>query len=218
MEYPGVGTSPWASSPEASRTSFSNDVERSDLPGPAYQQTEDDAAGSASAPNGERQHEQIPPYQTQPGGWSPEQQHQWQQQQARQQQQVPQQHEQQRAPGEEQRRPQSARYHGLPPQQRQHVPQYKLQAKITGLERSGKKDPILKFDVYVCLPKLTRRPTLPADRLSDQPTKVPDNPIPRHPSNTFRVPEASLPPDRLESRSSRTRCAACFHKRRHGHR
>lgn len=28
-------------------------------------------------------------------------------------------------------------------------PQYKLQAKITGLERTGKKDPILRFDVHV---------------------------------------------------------------------
>lgn len=28
-------------------------------------------------------------------------------------------------------------------------PQYKLQAKINGLERSGRKDPILRFDVYV---------------------------------------------------------------------
>lgn len=29
-------------------------------------------------------------------------------------------------------------------------PQYRLQAKITGLERTGKKDPLLRFDVYVC--------------------------------------------------------------------
>jgi hypothetical protein len=29
-------------------------------------------------------------------------------------------------------------------------PQYKLQAKITGLERTGRKDPILRFDVHVC--------------------------------------------------------------------
>lgn len=28
-------------------------------------------------------------------------------------------------------------------------PSYKLQAKITGLERSGRKDPILRFDVHV---------------------------------------------------------------------
>jgi len=30
-------------------------------------------------------------------------------------------------------------------------PQFKLQAKITGLERTGRKDPILRFDVHVCL-------------------------------------------------------------------
>lgn len=39
------------------------------------------------------------------------------------------------------------------PQQRQSQhpqgPQYKLQAKITGLERTGRKDPILRFDVHV---------------------------------------------------------------------
>ena len=35
-----------------------------------------------------------------------------------------------------------------PPQQ-QRAPQYKLQAKVTGLERTGRKDPILRFDVYV---------------------------------------------------------------------
>jgi hypothetical protein len=29
------------------------------------------------------------------------------------------------------------------------APVYKIQAKITGLERSGKKDPILRFDVHV---------------------------------------------------------------------
>ena len=33
--------------------------------------------------------------------------------------------------------------------QRQNAPQYKLQAKITGLERTGRKDSILRFDVYV---------------------------------------------------------------------
>ena len=33
--------------------------------------------------------------------------------------------------------------------QKRAPPQYRLQAKITGLERTGKKDPILRFDVYV---------------------------------------------------------------------
>jgi len=47
------------------------------------------------------------------------------------------------------------RYHGARPQQQQQppqapAPQYKLQAKITGLERTGRKDPILRFDVHVC--------------------------------------------------------------------
>ena len=32
---------------------------------------------------------------------------------------------------------------------RSAVPQYKLHAKITGLERTGRKDPILRFDVHV---------------------------------------------------------------------
>ena len=31
----------------------------------------------------------------------------------------------------------------------QRPPQYKLQAKITGLERTGKKDPAIRFDVHV---------------------------------------------------------------------
>jgi len=45
-------------------------------------------------------------------------------------------------PAEEQRRAQPVRT-------RPDRPKYKLQAKITGLERQGRKDPILKFDVYV---------------------------------------------------------------------
>lgn len=35
------------------------------------------------------------------------------------------------------------------PPQKPAGPQYRLQAKITGLERTGKKDPILRFDVHV---------------------------------------------------------------------
>jgi hypothetical protein len=38
---------------------------------------------------------------------------------------------------------------GARPQAKQQAQQYKLQAKITGLERTGKKDPILRFDVHV---------------------------------------------------------------------
>jgi len=37
------------------------------------------------------------------------------------------------------------------PQRRAQPPAEKLQAKITGLERTGKKDLILRFDVHVCV-------------------------------------------------------------------
>lgn len=47
-----------------------------------------------------------------------------------------------------QQRPGAARYHSAARQQRP-VPQYKLQAKVTALERTGRKDPVLRFDVYV---------------------------------------------------------------------
>ncbi|KAL7269142.1 Vacuolar protein sorting-associated protein 17 [Rhizina undulata] len=39
------------------------------------------------------------------------------------------------------------------PANRRQVPQYKLQAKITALERTGRKDPIMRFDVHTNLPK-----------------------------------------------------------------
>ncbi|KAL8830362.1 MAG: hypothetical protein Q9191_001472 [Dirinaria sp. TL-2023a] len=47
------------------------------------------------------------------------------------------------------------RYHGTAQrnQQRQPLPQYKLRAKITSLERTGRKDPVLRFDVHTNLPK-----------------------------------------------------------------
>lgn len=44
-------------------------------------------------------------------------------------------------------RPGAARYHSN--RQQRPVPQYKLQAKVTALERTGRKDPVLRFDVYV---------------------------------------------------------------------
>lgn len=56
------------------------------------------------------------------------------------------QHQQARYSGEQQRQG-AARYQAA--RQQKPVPQYKLQAKITALERSGRKDPVLRFDVYV---------------------------------------------------------------------
>lgn len=52
----------------------------------------------------------------------------------------------------QQQQPRSAvpsRYHTGGVRQNQRLPQYKLQAKITALERTGRKDPILRFDVHV---------------------------------------------------------------------
>ncbi|PWY85823.1 vacuolar protein sorting-associated protein Vps17 [Aspergillus sclerotioniger CBS 115572] len=47
-----------------------------------------------------------------------------------------------------------ARYQTGPRQNaRQPAPVYKIQAKVTGLERTGKKDPILRFDVHTNIPK-----------------------------------------------------------------
>lgn len=59
-----------------------------------------------------------------------------------------QQHGQQQYPP--QQRQETQGYHGVGRQAQQpQAPQYKLQAKITGLERNGRKDPIMRFDVHV---------------------------------------------------------------------
>ena len=65
------------------------------------------------------------------------------------------QQQQQRDPPRQQQKPnQPSRYHGTAQQrQRQNLPQYRLSAKVTGLERTGRKDPVLKFDVHVCSPR-----------------------------------------------------------------
>jgi len=49
----------------------------------------------------------------------------------------------------QQQKPGAARYQSA--RQQRPPPQYKLQAKITALERTGRKDPVLRFDVYVCV-------------------------------------------------------------------
>ena len=58
-------------------------------------------------------------------------------------------------------RSQPQRYHADPRQaQRARAPAYRLQAKITGLERTGRKDPILRFDVHVCYFSLISPPSI----------------------------------------------------------
>ena len=69
-----------------------------------------------------------------------------------QQQQYLQQQQQQQLQQAYQQQQRPSRYQsGRGPTQRQNVPQHKLQAKITGLERTGRKDPILRFDVHVSI-------------------------------------------------------------------
>ena len=58
--------------------------------------------------------------------------------------------------------------------------QYKLQAKITGLERTGRKDPILRFDVHVSLIHAPRLPKTMQTSLivfKDQSTLISHNTI-----------------------------------------
>lgn len=87
-----------------------------------------------------------------------------------------------------QQRPGAARYHSAARQQRP-VPQYKLQAKVTALERTGRKDPVLRFDVYV-REYLRREEATHANVLLDEPTQVSNHSIPRRPKNTFRILQA----------------------------
>lgn len=58
--------------------------------------------------------------------------------------------QQQYQPQQQQRAAGPNRYHSSGrPTARQALPQYKLQAKVTGLERTGRKDPAVRFDVHV---------------------------------------------------------------------
>lgn len=58
--------------------------------------------------------------------------------------------------------PQSSQQHHSPTRSqaaarqhpRQPAPAYKIQARITSLERTGKKDPVLRFDVHVSTPAM----------------------------------------------------------------
>lgn len=55
--------------------------------------------------------------------------------------------------GQQPQQGESVEQHHPSQAQRPVQPLYKLQAKITGLERNGRKDPILRFDVHTNIPK-----------------------------------------------------------------
>jgi len=122
--------------------------------------------------------------------------------------QTQQQNQQPRQPQSQHQRTVPNRYHGGAARQpqRQSLPQYKLQAKITSLERTGRKDPILKFDVHVGVglsgaphaqPKCT-------NVRADKSAKISDHPIPRCQTNALGVYKASRPSNLLKPRSLRT--------------
>ena len=145
-EHPGEAD-PWASSPQHNRSSFAqpptSDIPSSPLPPQAspYGQESGNYGymgdhDSHGRPGTASENGDYPPRSpNQAAPQSPQPQHQAQAQEAQDQQ------------GTQSQQPQ--RYHHGARPQRQQRPQYKLQAKITGLERTGRKDPILRFDVYV---------------------------------------------------------------------
>jgi hypothetical protein len=132
-----TGASPWGS-PRADRTTFptsgNGDIPSSPLPGQDRSSEaadrDNDAVAQAADLSAQLQSPQLgdPDYGEEP---SPLAAHQ--------------------APTADQQRQQlPARFQtGLRQTSRPPAPVYKIQAKITGLERTGKKDPILRFDVHV---------------------------------------------------------------------
>ncbi len=156
MDYSAVavdpalqGSSPWgSSSPRADRSRYSrteSDISESPAPvsGHAHSRSQDSISANpfASEPGTPAISQQQPP--------SPEYQAALHQTQVASPAVFPPQdagplhhHRQQ-----QQMRPGAARYHSA--RQQRPVPAYKLQAKVTALERTGRKDPVIRFDVYV---------------------------------------------------------------------
>ncbi|KAL5373412.1 hypothetical protein DPSP01_012714 [Paraphaeosphaeria sporulosa] len=141
-----AGGDPWASSPQHNRTSFgqppTNDIPSSPLPPQASPYGQDSENYGYM---GDQNSHGRPNTASENGDPARPQ-----SQDPRQDGQAAQQQHQVAAQGQ-QGHHQPQRYHGTRPQKPQT--QYKLQAKVTGLERTGKKDPILRFDVYTNLPK-----------------------------------------------------------------
>ncbi|KAH6660451.1 hypothetical protein BKA67DRAFT_511714 [Truncatella angustata] len=64
---------------------------------------------------------------------------------------------------------------------RQTQPQYKLQAKITGLERTGRKDPILRFDVHTNIPRFRTTQFRDVRRMHSEFVKLADHLVSANP-------------------------------------
>ena len=197
-----AGPSPWQSSPQPTRKStFNGSDAASEPPSPTAQQrhvagsqrysadSDDQGQRSMGASSQSLEPSVEAQGHAQPQSVSNSQERGTTQQQSRQ-------------PQQQQHRPnQPSRYHGAVQQrQRQNAPQYRLTAKVTGLERSGRKDPVIKFDVHV-----RRAFPLPMNKtyaISDKPPQIQNHSIPRYPPHPFRILEARQPPDLFQPRSS----------------
>lgn len=113
-------------------------------------------------------------------------------------------HSQQQQPGrqpqQQQQRTAPHRYHGTAQrnQQKQNLPQYKLRAKITSLERTGRKDPVLRFDVHVRSSSRSGSSFCgrkEADDGTDKFAQIPHHAIPRRQTHAFRIHEIGRPPN-----------------------
>ena len=179
-----IDASPWASSPQHNRTTFgagTTDIPSSPQPsthGTYSESTEHEGgftasdAGDSSRPatagNGEtgavQQQQQQPPL---PEARSPNP--------------YQQQHQQPYAQDGQQAR--GARVD----KPRPNVSQNKLQAKVTGLERTGRKDPMIKFDVYV----YPLRSILYCAKLANNPRQIYQSSVQRN-IETFDAPIPSF--------------------------
>lgn len=190
-----IGSSPWQSSPQPTSRAFTaseassapssplakHSPQRSDSPPRIGQDdSREEQRDGLGADEEGRSYVEEPPAQPSVNGSaqrSPD--HAQTSPQMEQPTQTQQQQRQQSRQAHHQQRATPNRYHGATARQpqRQNLPQYKLQAKITSLERTGRKDPVLKFDVHVSLGGL-RGSERRTDREADEPSKVPDHSIP----------------------------------------
>lgn len=151
MDYSAIHEqSPWATSPQHSRTPSAQVEPPSPTPAlpPSVQEDPSENGtprisqdttvvenGHVEEPSTPRSPEQVQLSPDQP--------------QAPQLQSPPQHQAQQQHPQPQHKPPRSQqRYHGQRPRSRQEVPNYKLQPKVTGLDRPTRKELNIRFDVY----------------------------------------------------------------------
>ncbi|KIW02415.1 uncharacterized protein PV09_06233 [Verruconis gallopava] len=128
------GASPWASSPQHSRFPSDSHAEIPPSPLPANSQYDDTQDSRPTTAESDAREASSEPAVAKNGD---SRQH----------------HDVQGSTPTTQPRTQQAQRYKSQRREERPKPQYKLSIKVTGLERNGRKDPILRFDVYTNLPK-----------------------------------------------------------------